>query len=45
MFDYVSVSTTQADRAVERVDHLHVHVSEPAVGRRRGTTARHTTGA
>ena len=33
MFDYVAVSATQAGRAVEWVDHLHEHFTDPAVVR------------
>jgi L-fuconate dehydratase len=33
MFDYVAVSGTDADRAIEWVDHLHEHFTDPAVVR------------
>ena len=33
MFDYVAVSGTQDDRAIEWVDHLHEHFTDPAVVR------------
>lgn len=31
MFDFVAVSATQEDRAIEYVDHLHEHFLDPAV--------------
>ncbi|OLF15386.1 enolase C-terminal domain-like protein [Actinophytocola xanthii] len=33
MFDFVAVSGTDADRAIEWVDHLHEHFTDPAVVR------------
>ncbi|HEY7597590.1 MAG TPA: enolase C-terminal domain-like protein [Actinophytocola sp.] len=33
MFDYVAVSGTDEDRAIEWVDHLHEHFTDPAVVR------------
>jgi L-fuconate dehydratase len=33
MFDFVAVSGTQADRAIEWVDHLHEHFVDPAIVR------------
>jgi L-fuconate dehydratase len=33
MFDFVSVTGTQTDRAIEWVDHLHEHFTDPAVVR------------
>jgi L-fuconate dehydratase len=33
MFDYVAVSGTQQDRAIEWVDQLHEHFTDPAVVR------------
>lgn len=33
MFDYVAVSGTDADRAIEWVDHLHEHFTDPAIVR------------
>jgi len=33
MFDFVAVSGTQADRAIEWVDHLHHHFVDPAIVR------------
>jgi L-fuconate dehydratase len=33
MFDYVAVSGSDADRAIEWVDHLHEHFTDPAVVR------------
>ncbi|MGB3444829.1 MAG: enolase C-terminal domain-like protein [Actinophytocola sp.] len=33
MFDYVAISGTQADRAIEWVDQLHEHFTDPAVVR------------
>jgi L-fuconate dehydratase len=33
MFDYVAVSGTDTDRAIEWVDHLHEHFTDPAVVR------------
>jgi L-fuconate dehydratase len=42
MFDYVAVSTSQQDRIIEYVDHLHEHFVDPVVirdGRYRAPTA------
>jgi L-fuconate dehydratase len=33
MFDFVAVSGTMEDRAIEHVDHLHEHFTEPVVTR------------
>jgi L-fuconate dehydratase len=33
MFDYVAISGTQADRAIEWVDQLHEHFTDPAIVR------------
>ena len=34
MFDYIAVSATMTDRAIEYVDHFHEHFEHPVVVRR-----------